>query len=190
MARKPHTFTLMGKGKHPFHLKTPPPLALRPVTIGRFRRVRVIPCRTSSPPAPATSTAVSFFANVEQVPGDPILGLTEAYNADSRTTKVNLGVGIYYDENGRIPLLRCVYEIEQKLALEPQFTGDAYAAQSARQIPKTLGAAAQALDGSAMLRAALGDQVIDHYLRAAEWELEEHDRVVTDWELAHGFERA
>ena len=80
--------------------------------------------------------------------------------------------------------------IEQKLALEPQFTGDAYAAQSARQIPKTLGAAAQALDGSAMLRAALGDQVIDHYLRAAEWELEEHDRVVTDWELAHGFERA
>ena len=80
--------------------------------------------------------------------------------------------------------------IEQKLALEPQFTGDAYAAQSARQIPKTLGAAAQALDGSAMLRAALGDQVIDHSLRAAEWELEEHDRVVTDWELAHGFERA
>ncbi|WP_204276689.1 hypothetical protein, partial [Klebsiella aerogenes] len=39
-----------------------------------------------------TSTAVSFFANVELVPGDPILGLTEAYNADSRPTKVNLGV--------------------------------------------------------------------------------------------------
>ena len=64
------------------------------------------------------STAVSFFANVELVPGDPILGLTEAYNADSRPTKVNLGVGIYYDESGRIPLLRAVRQIEQQLATE------------------------------------------------------------------------
>ena len=47
----------------------------------------------------------SFFANVELVPGDPILGLTEAYNADQRSAKVNLGVGIYYDEAGRIPVL-------------------------------------------------------------------------------------
>jgi len=62
------------------------------------------------------STAVSFFANVELVPGDPILGLTEAYNADSRPIKVNLGVGIYYDESGRIPLLRAVNTIEQQLA--------------------------------------------------------------------------
>ncbi len=62
------------------------------------------------------STAVSFFANVELVPGDPILGLTEAYNADSRPIKVNLGVGIYYDESGRIPLLRAVNKIEQQLA--------------------------------------------------------------------------
>ncbi|MFX1726021.1 aromatic amino acid transaminase [Stenotrophomonas sp. AS1] len=59
---------------------------------------------------------MSFFANVELVPGDPILGLTEAYNADSRPTKVNLGVGIYYDESGRIPLLRAVNRIEQQLA--------------------------------------------------------------------------
>jgi glutamine synthetase len=80
--------------------------------------------------------------------------------------------------------------IEQKLALEPEFSGDAYAAASVREIPRTLGEAAKALDGSAMLRAAMGDQVIDHYLRAAEWELEEQNRVVTDWELARGFERA
>jgi len=66
---------------------------------------------------------VSFFANVEQVPGDPILGLTEAYNADSRPNKVNLGVGIYYDENGRIPLLRAVYQIEQQLALDAKPRG-------------------------------------------------------------------
>ncbi len=69
------------------------------------------------------STAVSFFANVEQVPGDPILGLTEAYNADSRPTKVNLGVGIYYDESGRIPLLRAVRQIEQQLATEAKPRG-------------------------------------------------------------------
>ncbi|MFT4246871.1 MAG: amino acid aminotransferase [Pseudomonas sp.] len=66
---------------------------------------------------------MSFFANVELVPGDPILGLTEAYNADSRPNKVNLGVGIYYDENGRIPLLRSVYQIEQQLALDAKPRG-------------------------------------------------------------------
>ena len=76
------------------------------------------------------------------------------------------------------------------MELEPAFTGDAYAAQNARQIPKSLGDAALALDASAMLRKAFGDQVIDHYLRAAEWELEEQNRVVTDWELARGYERA
>jgi len=59
---------------------------------------------------------VSFFANVELVPGDPILGLTEAYNADPRTTKVNLGVGIYYDEDGRIPVLQAVQQVERQLA--------------------------------------------------------------------------
>ncbi|WP_315388395.1 amino acid aminotransferase [uncultured Stenotrophomonas sp.] len=66
---------------------------------------------------------MSFFANVELVPGDPILGLTEAYNADSRPTKVNLGVGIYYDESGRIPLLRAVKQIEQQLANEAKPRG-------------------------------------------------------------------
>ncbi len=68
------------------------------------------------PPPTEQSQAVSFFSNVERVPGDPILGLTEAYNADSRTTKVNLGVGIYYDEQGRIPLLKAVQQVEQSLA--------------------------------------------------------------------------
>lgn len=66
---------------------------------------------------------MSFFANVELVPGDPILGLTEAYNADSRSTKVNLGVGIYYDEAGRIPLLRAVKQIEQQLATDAKPRG-------------------------------------------------------------------
>ncbi|MEN4904146.1 amino acid aminotransferase [Luteimonas sp. TWI1437] len=65
----------------------------------------------------------SFFAAVELVPGDPILGLTEAYNADPRTTKVNLGVGIYYDEAGRIPVLDAVREVEQRLAAEAKPRG-------------------------------------------------------------------
>jgi aromatic-amino-acid transaminase len=51
-------------------------------------------------------------------PGDPILGLTEAYNADTRPGKVNLGVGIYYDEQGRIPLLKAVRQVEEALARE------------------------------------------------------------------------
>ncbi|MBN2905407.1 MAG: glutamine synthetase [Rhodobacteraceae bacterium] len=80
--------------------------------------------------------------------------------------------------------------IEQKLDLEPEFTGDAYAAQDARAIPANLREAADALDGSTMLRAAMGDAVIDHYVHAARWEQEDFDRKVTDYEVARGFERA
>lgn len=47
-------------------------------------------------------------------PRDPILGLTEAFNADPRPTKVNLGVGVYFDENGKIPLLNAVKIAEKK----------------------------------------------------------------------------
>lgn len=55
----------------------------------------------------------SIFSAVELAPRDPILGLTEAYNADSRSTKVNLGVGVYYDDNGKIPLLSAVRAAEK-----------------------------------------------------------------------------
>ncbi len=62
----------------------------------------------------------TLFASVEMAPRDPILGLTEAYNADARATKVNLGVGVYYDDNGRIPLLAAVREAEKaRLASAP-----------------------------------------------------------------------
>src|SRR3989338_6805187 len=56
---------------------------------------------------------MSLFSAVEMAPRDPILGLNEAFNADTRTTKVNLGVGVYYNEEGRIPLLRAVAEAEK-----------------------------------------------------------------------------
>jgi glutamine synthetase len=79
--------------------------------------------------------------------------------------------------------------VEQGFVLESEFQGDAYGGQG-REIPKTLREAAAALDGSQMLRAALGDEVIDHYVHAARWEQLEYDRRVTDWEIARGFERS
>ena len=80
--------------------------------------------------------------------------------------------------------------LEQKLDLEAPYLGDAYGGKNIREIPKTLRDATQALSGSKMLRDAFGDEVIDHYVRAAEWEQEEYDRRITDWEVARGFERA
>ncbi len=80
--------------------------------------------------------------------------------------------------------------IEEALELPAPTTGDVYEDAKAADIPQTLRAATETLRGSAMLRAAMGDDVIDHYTRAAEWEQEEFDRAVTDWEIARGFERA
>jgi glutamine synthetase len=80
--------------------------------------------------------------------------------------------------------------IEQQLDLEVAFSGDAYQGDSLRRVPGTLREATRALDESTMLRAALGDDVVDHYVHAARWEQSEYDRVVTDWEIARGFERA
>ncbi|KND60683.1 Aromatic-amino-acid aminotransferase [Candidatus Burkholderia verschuerenii] len=56
---------------------------------------------------------MSLFSAVELAPRDPILGLNEAFNADTRATKVNLGVGVYTNEEGKIPLLRAVREAEK-----------------------------------------------------------------------------
>ncbi len=56
---------------------------------------------------------MSLFSAVEMAPRDPILGLNEAFNADPRTNKVNLGVGVYFNEEGRVPLLRAVAAAEQ-----------------------------------------------------------------------------
>ena len=58
---------------------------------------------------------MTLFAAVEMAPRDPILGLNEQFNADPNPAKVNLGVGVYYDENGKLPLLRCVAAAEKAL---------------------------------------------------------------------------
>ncbi|MGD2172380.1 MAG: glutamine synthetase family protein [Gammaproteobacteria bacterium] len=80
--------------------------------------------------------------------------------------------------------------IENKLELEKEFKGDAYQARRAREIPRTLAEAAQALKKSAMLRDAMGSDVVDHYVHAAEWELTDFYSKVTDYEVNRGFERA
>ncbi len=80
--------------------------------------------------------------------------------------------------------------IERKMELEPEMKGDMYAAGGVREIPKTLREAADLLHGSAMLRAAFGDDVVEHYHHAAQWEISETDRVVTDFEVARLLERA
>ncbi|HMW54279.1 MAG: aspartate/tyrosine/aromatic aminotransferase [Candidatus Accumulibacter phosphatis] len=59
----------------------------------------------------------SIFAAVEMAPRDPILGLTESFNADGRSTKVNLGVGVYLDGSGKVPLLAAV-KLAEKARLE------------------------------------------------------------------------
>jgi glutamine synthetase len=68
--------------------------------------------------------------------------------------------------------------------------GDAYAATNAEQLPSNLRDAMLIFNKSSMMRSALGDAVIDHYYRCAQWEQEEFDKVVTDYEIARGFERA
>lgn len=61
------------------------------------------------------ATSASPLAGVSLAPRDPILGITEGYNADSNPRKVNLGVGVYYDDAGKVPLLECVKRAEKKL---------------------------------------------------------------------------
>jgi aromatic-amino-acid transaminase len=57
----------------------------------------------------------SILASVQMAPKDPILGVTETFNADRNPAKVNLGVGVYYDDNGKVPLLECVRLAELQL---------------------------------------------------------------------------
>jgi aromatic-amino-acid transaminase len=65
----------------------------------------------------------SLFARVEMAPRDPILGLNEQFNADPNPEKVNLGVGVYYDDAGKLPLLKCVQEAEAQLQASPKPRG-------------------------------------------------------------------
>ena len=66
---------------------------------------------------------MSLFSAVEMAPRDPILGLNEQFAADTNPNKVNLGVGVYYDDNGKLPLLQCVQQAEATLMEKPTARG-------------------------------------------------------------------
>ena len=66
---------------------------------------------------------MSMFSAVEMAPRDPILGLNEQFNADSNPNKVNLGVGVYFDDNGKLPLLQCVQAAEKTMMDKPTARG-------------------------------------------------------------------
>ncbi len=65
----------------------------------------------------------SMFSTVEMAPRDPILGLNEQFNADTNPNKVNLGVGVYFDDTGKLPLLKCVQAAEAAMAAAPKPRG-------------------------------------------------------------------
>ena len=66
---------------------------------------------------------MSLFTAVEMAPRDPILGLNEQFGADTNPAKVNLGVGVYYDDNGKLPLLECVQAAEKQMMESPKARG-------------------------------------------------------------------
>jgi len=66
---------------------------------------------------------MSLFTAVEMAPRDPILGLNEQFSADTNPAKVNLGVGVYYDDNGKLPLLECVQIAEKQMMETPKPRG-------------------------------------------------------------------
>jgi len=84
-----------------------------------YGAARPAPPGTALLPVPAATACsimtTSLFARVELAPRDPILGLTETFNADTNPSKVNLGVGVYNDDTGKLPVLRCVREAERDL---------------------------------------------------------------------------
>jgi aromatic-amino-acid transaminase len=66
-----------------------------------------------------SSAPASLFSAIDMAPRDPILGITEAFNADTNPAKINLGVGVYYDDNGKVPLLACVRKAEALMMEAP-----------------------------------------------------------------------
>ena len=66
---------------------------------------------------------MSLFTTVQMAPRDPILGINDAFAADNNPSKVNLGVGVYYDDNGKLPLLQCVQAAEKQMMATPKARG-------------------------------------------------------------------
>jgi hypothetical protein len=86
-------------------------------------KIRPNPAQYTTPGFFATDNLsrifMSLFTAVEMAPRDPILGLNEQFNADTNPNKVNLGVGVYFDDNGKLPLLQCVQAAEKTMMEKP-----------------------------------------------------------------------
>jgi glutamine synthetase len=82
-----------------------------------------------------------------------------------------------------------LHGIDNELELPAPYEGNIYEAKNVPDVAKTLRDALAGLEKSKVLRAALGDDVVEHYLHAGRWEQSEYDRRVTDWEVIRGFER-
>jgi aromatic-amino-acid transaminase len=67
--------------------------------------------------------SATLFTAVEMAPRDPILGLNEQFNADTNPHKINLGVGVYFNDEGKLPVLACVAEAEKQLLSSPKAKG-------------------------------------------------------------------
>ncbi|RAY16785.1 glutamine synthetase [Actinomadura craniellae] len=127
---------------------------------------------------------------------------TIAWGTDNRTCALRLvGAGASARVENRVPggdtnpylalaamLGAGLHGIENRLELEPEQRGNAYAADRPK-IPTTLRDARNAFHGSAVARSILGDEVVDHYTNMADVELKAFDAAVTDWELRRSFER-
>lgn len=92
---------------------------------------------------------MTLFSAVELAPSDPILGINEQFAADPNPTKINLGVGVYYDEAGKLPLLQCVADAERAMVAAPKAHGylpiDGIAAYDKAVQALVFGAQAQAV---------------------------------------------
>ncbi len=127
---------------------------------------------------------------------------TVAWGLDNRTCSVRLvGQGASARLENRLPggdvnpymaiaalLAGGLHGVEQELELEPETAGNAYTS-GRPTVPTTLREARDLFDGSAVARSSFGDDVVDHYVHAADTELAAFEAAVTDWELRRGFER-
>ena len=125
------------------------------------------------------------------------------WGKDNRTTGFRIvGSGQSFRVENRVPgadanpylafaatIAAFLHGIEKGLKAPPEFKGDAYNTKGLAEVPKSLNEAVRSWEGSAAARAAFGDTVHRHYLRAARWELETFERAVTCWELNRYFER-
>lgn len=155
--------------------------------------------------ATATDFTLLFAPNVnsyKRFADGSFAPTTLGWGLDNRTCAVRLvGRGAGARMENRIPgadtnpylalaamVAGGLHGIEHELELEPELTGNAYSSDRPR-VPSTMGAARELFHSSAVVRAALGDDVVDHYANMADVELAAYNAAVTDWELVRGFER-